>query len=100
LQSKSLLPAIGREGWPFLKVPDSIQQSQALGKWGLSSGIREILMTAFTVGDRVIIRYGTHQGQKGTVIKAQDSHVYEVKVEDGHILFFSEKGLDKEKVST
>jgi hypothetical protein len=57
----------------------------------------DILMTRFSVGDQVIIRYGTHQGQKGTIIKSQQADVYEVRIEDGSVLFFSGKGLDKEK---
>jgi hypothetical protein len=61
------------------------------------SRTREILMTRFSVGDRVIILYGRHQGQKATIIKTQQTDVYEVRVEDGSVLFFSGKGLDKEK---
>ena len=54
-------------------------------------------MARFSVGDRVIIRYGRQQGQKGKIIKSQQADVYEVRVEDGSVLFFSGKGLDKEK---
>jgi ribosomal protein L24 len=53
-------------------------------------------MTRFSVGDQVLIRYGSHQGQKGKIIKSQQADVYEVRVEDGTVLFFSGKGLDKE----
>lgn len=53
-------------------------------------------MTHFQVGDQVIIRYGGHQGQKGKIIKSRQTDVYEVRVEDGSVLFFSSKGLDKE----
>jgi hypothetical protein len=54
-------------------------------------------MTRFSVGEQVIIRYGRHQGQKATIIKSQAEDAYRVKVEDGTILFFSSKGLEKEK---
>jgi hypothetical protein len=57
---------------------------------------RETLMTHFSVGDQVVIRYGRQQGQKGKIIRTQLADVYEVKVLDGSILFFSSKGLDKE----
>jgi hypothetical protein len=52
-------------------------------------------MTRFSVGDQVIIRYGRHQGQKAVILKSQLSDGYKVKVEDGSILFFSGKGLEK-----
>ena len=55
-------------------------------------------MTRFSVGDRVIVRYGTHQGQRGRVIKTQQADVYEVKIADGFVLFFSAKGLEKDDV--
>jgi hypothetical protein len=54
-------------------------------------------MTRFSVGDQVIIRYGRHQGQKGKIIKSPQADVYEVRIEDGSVVFFSGKGLDKEK---
>ena len=54
-------------------------------------------MTRFTVGEQVIIRYGRQQGRKGTILKCQTAEVYEVKVADGAILFFSGKGLEREK---
>jgi ribosomal protein L24 len=54
-------------------------------------------MTSFSVGDEVIIRFGKHQGRKARVIEVQPAKVYKVKVEDGHILFFTEKGLKGEK---
>jgi hypothetical protein len=54
-------------------------------------------MTHFSVGEQVIIRWGNHQGQKATIIKSQLGNAYRVKVEDGPILFFSSKGLEKEK---
>ena len=54
-------------------------------------------MTRFAEGEQVIIRYGRHQGQKATIIKSQVGDAYRVKVEDGTVLFFSGKGLEKEK---
>jgi hypothetical protein len=54
-------------------------------------------MTQFSVGEEVVIRFGRHQGKKATIIKSQPADVYEVKVENGFILFFSGKGLEKEK---
>lgn len=54
------------------------------------------LMTRFSVGDRVIIRYGKHQGQKATILQRPETHVYKVKAEDGFILYYSGKGLEQE----
>ena len=53
-------------------------------------------MTRFSVGERVVIRYGRRQGQKATVMKCQPADVYQVKAADGVILFFSGKGLVRE----
>jgi hypothetical protein len=58
---------------------------------------REFLMTHFSVGERVIVRYGRQQGQQGTILKIQPENVYAVKVKDGPILCFTEKGLEPEK---
>ena len=55
-------------------------------------------MMHLSVGDEVTIRYGRRQGQKGRVIRTQLADVYEVKVADGSILFFSSKGLERELV--
>jgi len=57
-------------------------------------------MTQFSVGDRVIIRYGKRSGKKAIVIKVQPAHVYEVKAEDGAILFFSGAGIEKDTAAT
>jgi hypothetical protein len=54
-------------------------------------------MPCFSVGDEVIIRYGRQQGQKGKIIKRQQADVYEVRVADGSVLFFSGKGLENER---
>jgi redox-sensitive bicupin YhaK (pirin superfamily) len=67
-------------------LPPSVRAKEAMNDY-----------THFSVGDQVIIRYGRHQGQKGKIIKSQQADVYEVRVEDGSVLFFSGKGLDKEK---
>jgi hypothetical protein len=57
----------------------------------------EFFMIRFSVGEQVIIRYGRHQGKKAIIMKTQPSDAYKVKAEDGSILFFSGKGLEKEK---
>jgi hypothetical protein len=54
-------------------------------------------MTHFAVGEQVLIRYGKHQGLKAKVIESQPADVYKVKISDGSILFFTSKGLAKEK---
>ena len=54
-------------------------------------------MTRFSVGDQVIIRYGKHQGQKANIIKSPEAQVYKVKAEDGFILYYTGKGLEREK---
>jgi hypothetical protein len=54
-------------------------------------------MTRFSVGQEVVIRFGRHQGKKATIIKSQPADVYEVRVEEGFVLFFSGKGLEEEK---
>jgi hypothetical protein len=51
-------------------------------------------MQHFVVGDRVIIRYGKRAGTKATVKKVQPDQAYQVKSEDGAILFFSGAGLE------
>jgi len=50
-------------------------------------------VNAYCVGERVVIRYGKRQGGTATVLKIRPAEVYEVKTEDGAILFFSGKGL-------
>jgi len=54
-------------------------------------------MICFSVGEHVIIRYGRQQGQKATIIESKPRDAYKVKAEDGTILFFSSKGLEKGK---
>jgi hypothetical protein len=54
-------------------------------------------MSPFSVGELVVVRYGKRQGQKGTILRTQQTDVYEVKVEDGTVLFFSSKGLSATK---
>ena len=54
-------------------------------------------MTRYLVGDQVRIRYGRHQGHKGTILKRQPAEVYEIKGEDGTTLFFSGEGLERVK---
>jgi ribosomal protein L24 len=50
----------------------------------------------FVVGDRVIIRYGKRAGAKATVMKVAPDQVYQVKSEDGAVLFFTGVGLEAE----
>jgi hypothetical protein len=57
-------------------------------------------MTHFSVGEQVIIRYGKHEGQKATVLRSQPDDAYRVKAEDATVLFFTSKGLKKERVQT
>ena len=54
-------------------------------------------MTRFFAGEKVIIRYGTHQGKKAIIMKTQPSDAYKVKAENGFILFYSSRGLEKEQ---
>ena len=54
-------------------------------------------MSNFSVGDQVIIRFGKQQGQKATILKSQPADAYIVKIEDGSVLFFSGKGLEKQE---
>ncbi len=55
-------------------------------------------MTHFSVGEQVIIRYGKHQCQKATVLMSLPDDAYRVKAEDGTVLFYTSKGLEKERV--
>jgi hypothetical protein len=54
-------------------------------------------MRRFAVGDRVVIRYGKHQGRKANILKSPEAHVYKVRAEDGFILYYSGKGLEKDE---
>ncbi len=54
-------------------------------------------MTSFSVGEQVVILYGRHERQKGVILKTLVPDAYKVRVEDGTILFFSSRGLEKEK---
>jgi hypothetical protein len=58
------------------------------------------VVTRFSRGEHVVIRYGRHQGQRATVIRTQPGNVYLVKAEDGSVLFFSDKGLAKAQDET
>jgi hypothetical protein len=55
-------------------------------------------MTHFSVGEQVIIRYGKHEGQKAIILRSKPVDAYRVKAEDGTVLFFTSKGLQKERV--
>lgn len=52
-------------------------------------------MEHFSVGDPVIIRYGKQQGLRGTIIRNLAADVFRVKLEDGSVMFFCGKGLEK-----
>jgi hypothetical protein len=54
-------------------------------------------MIHFAVGDQVVIRFGKQQGQRATIIKCQPAGVYLVRVEDGSVLCFTGKGLEKQE---
>jgi hypothetical protein len=58
----------------------------------------EVLMTRFSVGEEVFVRFGKEQGQKAKIIQSQPADVYKVRVENGSVRFFSGKGLAKEEV--
>jgi hypothetical protein len=54
-------------------------------------------VTRFSVGDQVVIRFGRHQGQMAKIIESQPAHVYKMRLEGGPVLFYSGKGLAREK---
>jgi hypothetical protein len=54
-------------------------------------------MTRFVVGDEVVIRFEKYQGRKVRVSEVQPARLYEVKVADGHVLFYAGEGLEKDK---
>ena len=54
-------------------------------------------MTRFFIGEQVIIRYGRRQGKKAIIMQTQAADAFMVKVEDGPVLFYSSKGLEKTK---
>jgi len=55
-------------------------------------------VTRYSVGERVVIRYGKRQGELATILKVQAAEVYVVKAKDGVVLYFSNKGLQQETV--
>ena len=52
-------------------------------------------MAQFALGDRVIVRFGSRQGQMGEVVESQQAQVYRVKFDDGASLLYSGGGLQK-----
>jgi hypothetical protein len=56
-------------------------------------------MTHFAVGEQVVIRFWKHPGLKGIILESKENNVYKVKLEGGLILYFSDKGLEKERQS-
>lgn len=55
-------------------------------------------MERFSEGDTVVIRYGKQQGQAGVILKSQAADVYRVKLDDGSVLFFCGKGMERKPV--
>ncbi len=53
-------------------------------------------MVRFVKGDQVIIRFGSRQDQKGTIVETRPANVYKVRAEDGSVHLFTEKGLARE----
>jgi len=52
-------------------------------------------MAQFSLDDRVVIRFGSRQGQRGEVIESQQAQVYRVKFSDGSSLLYSGGGLQE-----
>ena len=54
-------------------------------------------MAQFSLGDKVVIRYGKRQGEKARIIKSIPGDDYKVKTEHGFVLFYTGKGLEKDQ---
>jgi ribosomal protein L24 len=52
-------------------------------------------MMRFFKGDEVFIRFGKRQGQLATIVESQPANVYKVKAEDGWLVYYSAKGLER-----
>ena len=50
-------------------------------------------MEPFSVGDRVVIRQGERGGQNAEVVAAQPAEVYQVRMPDGSVGFYSGRQL-------
>jgi hypothetical protein len=56
-------------------------------------------MQRFAVGDHVIIRYGKRAGNSATVIKVLPDQSYQVRSEEGAVLFFTGAGLEQDSAT-
>jgi len=56
-------------------------------------------MASYSVGDRVFIRSGYWQGQRGEVVQVQPAEVYEIRLGDGALLLFSKESLNRESAA-
>ncbi len=54
-------------------------------------------MSLYSVGDQVIVRFGTHKGRKAKILQCQLAEVYKVKIKDGAVLSFPSKQLEIDK---
>ena len=52
-------------------------------------------MAPFCVGEQVVVRQGERGGQGAEVVASQPAEVYEVKMRDGALLFYSGRQLKR-----
>jgi hypothetical protein len=52
-------------------------------------------MGAFSIGDRVIIRFGNWQGHRGEIVERQQAQVFRINIERGPSLLYSSAGLQE-----
>ena len=52
-------------------------------------------MAPFSVGEQVLVRQGDRGGQGAEVVASQPAGVYEVKMRDGSLLFYSGRQLKR-----
>jgi hypothetical protein len=52
-------------------------------------------MAPFSVGEQVLVRQGDRGGQGAEVVASQPAEVYEVKMRDGSLLFYSGRQLKR-----
>ena len=50
-------------------------------------------MRPFSVGEQVVVRYGSRGGQQARVVEKQPADVYKVRFPDGAHLYYSRTGL-------
>ncbi len=56
-------------------------------------------MQRFAVGDQVIIRYGKRAGTSATVIKVLPDQSYQVRSDEGAVMFFTGAGLERDSAT-